>query len=94
MLFATPTYAADDDPLTTSQPVVATFPAALVINLVTGAIIPFVVGWVTNSNWSSRTKAVLHLAISAATGLLTELGVSIASGTTSPATKSGPAPSR
>jgi len=62
-------------------PIVFSLPPSLIIALVLTAVLPLLVGLVSNSKWSSRAKAILHAVLSAVTGLLTELGDALASGT-------------
>lgn len=59
-----------------------TFPLIPFLNLVIGVGIPFLVGLITTTAWSGRTKALLHLALAAVAGLLTELVAALVAGTT------------
>lgn len=45
----------------------------LVVSAVSAVIMPIATGLLTNSNWSSRAKAILHLALSGIGGILAEL---------------------
>jgi len=57
-------------------------PPALIIGLLVSAVLPLLVGLVTTKVVNSGWKAVLLAALSAVTGLLTELLASINAGTT------------
>lgn len=57
-------------------------PPALVVGLIGSVLLPLIVGWVTNSTWSPRGKAILLAALAAVSGFVTELGESLAAGTT------------
>lgn len=52
-------------------------PLNLIIALILTAVIPLLVGLVTNSDWSPRAKALLHLVLSAVSGLLTEFAAAL-----------------
>lgn len=62
---------------TTDEPVEpgVTFdiPWLWVVGAVTTVLMPIITGLVTNSNWSSRAKGILHLGLSAISGFLVEL---------------------
>ena len=68
----------------TAAAVAITFslPPALIVGLVGSVLLPLIVGWVTNSTWSPRGKAILLAALAAISGLVTELGESLTAGTT------------
>lgn len=58
-----------------------TLPPGLIVSLLVGVILPLIVGLVTTRVTNSSTRALLLAVLSAAAGLLTELGESIAAGT-------------
>jgi len=60
--------------------IVFNLPPALIIGLLVSTILPILVGLVTTRVTSGGIKAVILAALAAATGLLTELGNSIAAG--------------
>ena len=56
-------------------------PPALIIGLLVSTILPLLVGLVTSKFADGGLKAVILAGLAAVTGLLTELGASIAAGT-------------
>jgi hypothetical protein len=58
-----------------------TLPPTLVISLLVGVILPIIVGLVTTRVTNSGIRATLLALLAAGTGLLTELGETIATGT-------------
>lgn len=59
-----------------------TLPWPLLIGLLVSTVLPLLVGLVTRSNTNGRIKAILLAALAALTGLLSELGSALSSGTT------------
>lgn len=58
-----------------------TLPPTLIVSLLVGVILPLVVGLVTTRVTNSAARALLLALLSAAAGLLSELGESITAGT-------------
>lgn len=62
--------------------VIFTIQPVLLIGTLLTFVFPVVVGWISNSTWSSRAKGLAHAALSAVGGLLAELADALGTGTT------------